>query len=109
MCIRDRDISATDVIWAFFDRYTLDGQVTGVNEISTDPAITISPNPTSDRLHINTSLDIVHTDIYDLTGRKVMSANASKVIDIESLSCGIYTVAISYGPGSRTSAKFVKE
>ena len=104
----NRDISATDVIWAFFNRYTLDGP-TGIDEISTNPAITISPNPASDRLNINTSLDIAHIDIYDLIGRIVMSENNSKVIDIESLSRGIYTIAITSQSGNRTAVKFVKD
>ena len=104
----NRDISATEVIWAFFNRYTLDGP-TGINEISTNPAITVSPNPASNRLNINTRLDIAHTDIYDLTGRIILSLGPSKSIDIQPLRAGIYTIVISCQADSRTAVKFVKE
>ena len=105
----NRDISATDEIWKFFSRYTLDGLATGINEISTTPTITISPNPASDRLNVNTDLGIAQTDIYDLTGRKIKSSGISKTIDIEELSSGIYTISISCQNGVNTITKFVKQ
>jgi len=104
----NHDISATDEIWAFFNRYTLTGP-NGLSEISTDPAISLSPNPAGSRLSIIGAEGLTGTTIYDLTGRDVLISGAHNVIDIESISSGIYVAVIHTGTGQSRSLRFVKE
>ena len=104
----DHDISATDEIWNFFNRYTLAG-LTGLNEISTEPKLQISPNPAGNTLHIQTDEEVLSTTIYELTGREVMSVEKSKAIDIEQLTAGMYIATLSIQGRQRTSIRFVKQ
>jgi polyhydroxybutyrate depolymerase len=105
----NRDISATDEIWKFFSRYTLDGPATGISEMSAYGALHISPNPASDQLTIQTEDELLSTDIYDLSGRKIKSAGNAKSIDIQYLSPGIYIAEISCRGDRRYSLKFIKQ
>ncbi len=104
----NRDISGTDEIWKFFNRYTLDG-LSGMNEISTDVALRVYPNPAGDKLSISSDHDILSTDIYDLTGRKVIGADRSKTIDISGLEAGMYVASICSTSGQPASIKFIKQ
>jgi polyhydroxybutyrate depolymerase len=104
----DHDISATDQIWKFFNRYTLDGPA-AINEISTDILVRLSPDPAGSRLNIITDQEVRQTTIYDLNGKELVSVEKSKTIDIEHLSSGIY-IAVILRPGSLpASIRFVKE
>ena len=104
----DHDISATDEIWNFFNRYSLDG-LTGLHEISTTPTLHIAPNPAGNRLNILTDADLKNTTIYELTGREVLSVEKSKSIDIEHLMPGMYIAAITASGSQRSSIRFVKQ
>jgi polyhydroxybutyrate depolymerase len=104
----NHDISATDEIWNFFNRYSLDG-LTGINEISTAPSLRIAPNPAANQLNILTDGDLINTTIYELCGREVLSVEKSKSIDIEHLMPGMYIATISASRGQRTSIRFVKQ
>lgn len=104
----NRDISATDEIWNFFNRYTLDGP-NGIDEISTDVRVEIAPNPAGDKLTINTDREVINTQIYDLTGRKMLSLDKSKTIDIEALYSGIYIAVISTQGEHQSTVRFVKQ
>jgi len=81
--------------------------------------ISIHPNPADDEVNITISNPLYSTitiDIYDITGRKVMSNDMGELIegehslnlDTSSLSSGVYTVYIETTSGSFSSKKFVK-
>ena len=105
----NRDISATDEIWNFFNRYTLDGLATGVNEISTVLAVQVYPNPAGNKLQISSEADVIITHIYDLTGRKMISIEKSQSIDIESINSGIYIAVVTTQDGQQHTVKFTKQ
>ena len=105
----NRDISATDEIWNFFNRYTLDGLATGVNEISTVLAVQVSPNPAGNKLQISSEADVTITHIYDLTGRIMISAEKTQSIDIESINSGIYIAVVTTQDGQQHTVKFTKQ
>jgi len=68
--------------------------------------ITISPNPTSDRLYINNpSGDIISWDIVDMKGQLVISGDALE-IDVSSIIDGSYVLSIKTQNG-RVSQQFV--
>ncbi len=105
----NRDISATDEIWAFFDRFSLDSVSTGINSVRNETALTIYPNPATNTLNINTASDVINTDIYDAEGRKVLSAVKTKSLDISTLESGIYIVKVNTNQNEQNTIKLVKE
>lgn len=51
------------------------------------------PNPATTQVHLQTSADVSHTELYDLRGKEVLTTT-SKTIDLKSLSKGLYLVKI---------------
>jgi polyhydroxybutyrate depolymerase len=93
----NRDINATEEIWAFFSQHSCPSELVSTEEIFL-PQITIFPNPTRDFVYLkNVPNDrSVSLSIYDQTGRRVLSTQvASNSIDVSALENGIYTVFIS--------------
>ncbi len=69
--------------------------------------ITISPNPAASFIKVNSSIENLQINIFDVTGRKVASQmlnGSSAQINIASLPSGIYTV-IAYSNGVKTDTK----
>ncbi|MCW3126212.1 MAG: C-terminal target protein [Bacteroidetes bacterium] len=106
----DRDITATNEIWNFFNRYTLDGPIpAGINDIKNVGVISIYPNPVTQMLTIKTDQEILVADIYDAAGRKVMSSAKNKSIDVSSLEAGMYVVKVNTTHDMQSVTKFVKQ
>lgn len=104
----DRDISATDEIWKFFDRYTLDGPVAGVAEV-TALSFAAYPDPAASVVHITGVSDIAEVNIYDLMGQKVKTQNNAAQLDVSVLTAGIYTLQVRDAKGATGILKFVKQ
>jgi hypothetical protein len=69
----------------------------------------IYPNPSSDFININTKEKVNNIEIYDATGRKVISDIVSKnQIDIRNLANGVYYIRINTDKNNLTS-KFIKK
>lgn len=106
----NHDISATDEIWKFFNRYTLDGPVTtGISDVEKGAAINVYPNPASNVLNIAGSNDVINADIYDAAGRKVLTSEKNKSINISSLEAGMYIAKINCRYGKQCVVKFTKQ
>ncbi|MBS1595122.1 MAG: prolyl oligopeptidase family serine peptidase [Bacteroidetes bacterium] len=104
----DRDISGTDEIWKFFDRYTLDGPVAGVEEVSTI-SFALYPDPATSTLIIAGVPDMAEASVSDLMGHKVIAHIMGTQVDVSSLPGGIYTVQIQNDKGQTGVLKFVKQ
>ncbi|MGC4058399.1 MAG: T9SS type A sorting domain-containing protein [Chitinophagaceae bacterium] len=67
-----------------------------VNEATSDARIRVYPNPVTDEIHISNSLyagfDIV---LSDLSGRILLQAAATNVINVRSLAAGMYFLRLS--------------
>jgi len=74
--------------------------------------ISIAPNPASSFIKINSSVENLQINIFDVTGRKVITQmlnSSSAQINIASLPKGVYTV-IAYNNGVKVdSKKIVKQ
>jgi polyhydroxybutyrate depolymerase len=106
----NHDISATNEIWTFFNRYTLDGPVTtGIADVKTETAISIYPNPASNILSIKSDKDVVCVDIFDATGRRVISSAKNKSINISSLDAGMYVAKVTCTYSTQAVVKFTKQ
>lgn len=80
----------------------------GINQVSSSPAIGIYPNPVYDELNITGAARIEQERIFNIAGQKVFEAKAANnKADVSKLSPGVYILeVISNGIISRT--KFVK-
>ncbi|WP_158849464.1 T9SS type A sorting domain-containing protein [Algibacter sp. L1A34] len=50
----------------------------------------IYPNPTSNYINVESKIDVDRFEIYDLSGKKVLSSNNYEKINVEDLSKGLY-------------------
>jgi photosystem II stability/assembly factor-like uncharacterized protein len=87
--------------------YTTDiSTITGVDEPAMQTSISLFPNPTSDFLQVETSLNVDRLRVYDLSGKLVLTTT-EKRISVASLASGVYVAEI--GAGETVSRmKFVK-
>lgn len=69
--VTNQDISATEKIWEFFSKYTLNGLVTSNEIIDSAKAVSIMPNPATDIIHLEfeNDMSVKFISIYDLTGK----------------------------------------
>jgi hypothetical protein len=78
-------------------------------EVSKKEAITISPNPTSDRLNIETEGKISTISIFDAKGSLVRTlANPDKTINVSDLNTGNYVLKVKTDKSEFTK-KFIKK
>jgi hypothetical protein len=82
--------------------------VLATSEIQNSVQIGIYPNPATDFISIKSKSEIISTDIYDATGRKVGSQTKSDKIDVRNLLPGNYILNINTKEG-KTSSKFIKK
>lgn len=74
-----------------------------------EPSIEIFPNPANHTLIINTTeSEIIEATIFDIAGKKVLSAGNQEKIDVSKLDSGIYFIKIKTDQGE-FSLKFIKE
>lgn len=105
----NRDINASVELWNFFNAHTLCNTTVGIEEQNKKEAFRIYPNPVSNKLFITVqSIENLEVTITDLLGNIQMKANNENVIEISSLTNGMYIISISQGL-SRQSYKFIKE
>jgi polyhydroxybutyrate depolymerase len=102
--VTNRDFNASLMIWLFFRKYHLT-QFTGMNELTSTTDFSIYPNPSSDRITIN-SKETGLIQLLDVNGKMILETR-SKEIDVASFSKGIYFVVITTDK-SRGVKKFVK-
>lgn len=85
--------------------------MTGVEEGSELPILSLYPNPARDRLMVSSTSPLGYMNVLDIQGRIVLSASTLDQrieIDISKLSRGMYTVIIRSGSANR-AIKFVLE
>lgn len=68
----------------------------------------IFPNPAKDIIQVSSHLTLSNLDIYDISGRHVMNAQNSKVLNVSSLNPGVYVVKMKVGDNVITD-RFIKE
>lgn len=73
-----------------------------------EQTFTIYPNPVSDFLSINSKSTISKTEIFDLSGKKILESKQN-TIDVKSFSSGIYIVKVTDINGNISALKFCKK
>lgn len=91
-----------------------EADITGIEEDhATINHLSIYPNPSNDYITIhsdNPSISLKHAEIYDMTGRKVMSETLygqSQELSITKLLPGVYHVRVQTDNGCYTNLKLV--
>ncbi len=87
----------------------LEEEVLTTNEVDKNNTLKIYPNPTSDFINIVTKEKINNIEIYDSTGRKIISElNSNNRIDVRKLINGVYYIRVTTDKNNLTS-KFIKK
>jgi polyhydroxybutyrate depolymerase len=107
------DINASELIWEFFNRFTLQGLNTSVNE-AIDNRVDIFPNPFNGELTIQIGSALFDRfAIFNLQGQlmeegKIHPARSSVSISSQALVPGIYLLQLSSVTGQQKTCKVVK-
>lgn len=83
-----------------------------INQVSNDD-FSVYPNPSSDVLNLkfnSNNINIVSAEVYDITGRLILSENVSnEIIDIKSITTGTYVLMVKDENGNQFTQKFIKK
>lgn len=67
----------------------------GINDVNERSQLIVYPNPAGTYVNVQ-GVDVVTVELYDLTGRLVMSQNRDAgIVDISGLTSGIYTIVVA--------------
>lgn len=90
-------------------QYDLDLKSLRTNEaISSKNKLTLYPNPTQDYFYLQDKLDIEKIEVYNASGRNVLSTDKSPVA-VSHLPAGIYFIQITTQEKTKFSAKIIKK
>ncbi len=106
----NRDIIADQEIWRFFLKHNLTDGISATDETTNPFQVTIFPNPTSDKLQINSDLDLDNFSVFDIAGRSLFSEKFSieNTIDLSNLANGIYFVRLKDKKGVILTSRVLK-
>ena len=82
--------------------------VLATSETGNSVQIGIYPNPATDFITIKSKSEIISTEIYDATGRKVSGQQKSNKVDVRNLQQGNYILNVTTKEG-KSSTKFIKK
>ena len=95
----NNDISYTKEMWKFFSRYTF--ETAGIEKITDQNSLKIYPNPSSNVVNIELSMDTTEpylVTLFDMKGRKVMENQSqlkSLQLPVSEFKSGIYLLKIN--------------
>ena len=86
--------------------------ILSVKDISNNlvSSLSVFPNPTVDKLNLETTLDVNSIEVFNYLGQSVLKKNYTKsAIDVSSLEKGVYFMSIKTTSGEIFSEKFIKK
>ena len=107
----------TSAIWIVGQNQTiirreLSGVITSVDEspsqLVNDEKLTLYPNPTSGMLQINSETPILNWQLFDISGRVLLTGKDS-TLNISHLTSGLYQIRVQYPEGRSSVMKLLKE
>ena len=85
-------------------------QVTGVQSLNENLSFDIFPNPSHQMLGITTSINEFTYSIFDLAGREILRGTTTKLIDVSTLSSGMFYIrTMDLATGSLVIRRFIKD
>ncbi len=102
-------VHANDVMWSFFENFTLDCPPTSSTQQPTSTRVSFYPNPTTNTIYIETTNSNVSMQltVFDTFGKLVMNKQTSTELDVSHLKQGTYILRIDLEDESFLE-KFVK-
>lgn len=84
---------------------------TGLNELDAEQLIDVYPNPAADNIHIKhpDATAIESIEVFDLSGRLVLSEKKQSTINIESLPAGMFTVQVILSDKKKYLVKMIRK
>ncbi|MFK7932303.1 MAG: T9SS type A sorting domain-containing protein [Saprospiraceae bacterium] len=105
--VTNYDFRASDKIWEFFSQFQNEMAVAR-EEVLSDVAVEIFPNPATDLVQINTDLIIENVLVFNVNGQLVQTFDTDNAINIRSLAKGLYWLKIQTAEGVVTK-KILKQ
>ncbi|WP_027381570.1 T9SS-dependent choice-of-anchor J family protein [Chryseobacterium daeguense] len=102
-----RHFNSTAVIVLLDDVKVMAPTVLGTAETLTKEQVGIYPNPATESLTVKSKSDVISTEIYDLSGRK-LDNQQGKNVNVRNLKPGNYILNVNTKEG-KTSTKFIKK
>jgi D-alanyl-D-alanine carboxypeptidase len=88
----------------------LNTNITSISETSLNNAISIYPNPTTNILNINTTLQNFQVSVFGVTGQLILDKKNSYTLDVSSLPTGMYVFKLQDLNSMTTiTSKFIRE
>lgn len=111
----NRDFDASQEIWNFFNRFTLNGPATGINETASAMQLQVYPNPSAGNYRLsvagyafNNPLQLL---VYDINGKLVLQqpvTGGNTDVSLTGAHAGMYVLKLQ-GDGFSVSRRIVKE
>lgn len=99
-------INATDLMWNFFQQYSLNCNQSSVhNPISKEKEFDIYPNPTHGQLNVYSEMSYkkIEISVFTVLGEKILMVTDQKNINISHLASGTYFVKIAIDGKNKTN------
>jgi CubicO group peptidase (beta-lactamase class C family) len=88
----------------------LNNNIKSVPETNLDNSISVYPNPTTNILNVNTTLQNFQVSVYDITGQLVLDKKNSFTLDVSELPTGLYVFKLQDLNSNKTiTKKFIRE
>ncbi|SIQ70090.1 Por secretion system C-terminal sorting domain-containing protein [Chryseobacterium sp. RU37D] len=91
------------------DDISVTQNVLSTSEVIEKRDVSIYPNPATDYLIVQSKRKISGAEIFDISGRKVMSSDKADKINVSALIKGSYILNVKNTDGTSTSHKFIKK
>ena len=100
-------INANDLMWAFFQQYSLDCKLVTALDVSHEKRsiFTVYPNPTNGRVYIHAPKDTPVT-VIDFSGKIIIKNSYKRVIDLAGKPSGLYFFLIKTEEGKQVEKVF---
>jgi hypothetical protein len=91
--------------------HVVEGSTLATDQFQVGNAISIFPNPAKDTLEITLKAEksVSSVQIYDITGRVVLTFSKSTSLDVQTLKTGTYVVSVKDMDGNEFKQKFIKK
>ena len=84
------------------------GSVLATSDVAVKSNLKVFPNPAVDVVTVSSNKDVKKVTVYDVSGKKVTSAEGNKV-NVSSLAKGNYILQVYYGNGAVENTKLIKK
>ena len=80
-----------------------------VHDVNSNQKLRIYPNPAETTLSIKSSSEVLITEIFDLSGKKLFEVKGTQTIDVSSLNIGVYILSAKTKNGEIIRQNFIKK